>query len=63
MATLYFTKYFTKGVLKGITYHGKLTFVSVERAAEWLSAVRSKGERGKLPYRIIDASFQNYVRN
>ena len=60
--TLYFTKTFTKGMLKGITINESLPFVSVERAEVWRKAVTAKGLSGKLPYRIVDASYQNYSK-
>jgi hypothetical protein len=60
--TLFFTREFTKGTLAGLQHTDSLPFVSVERAAEWLKVVRAKGEKGKLPFRIVDASFQKFER-
>lgn len=64
MVTIYFTKQFTGGLLKGLTHTGSMQFVSIERASEWVSWAR-KGCRkpiGGSPYKVIDASFQNYQR-
>ena len=60
--TLYFTKTFTAGILKGITINESLPFVSVDRAEVWRKAVTAKGLKGRLPYRIVDYSYQSYAR-
>ncbi len=60
--TLYFTRYFTNGNLKGLTHNDKLDFVSIERAEVWRKAVTAKGNAGTLPYRIVDFAYQNYSR-
>ena len=57
--TLYFTREFTKGILKGIRHNDSLPFVSVERAEIWRKRINAK--RG-LEYKIVDASYQNYSR-
>ena len=61
--TLYFTREFTKGNLKGLQHQDKLDFVSVERAEVWLKGVTSNHAKGKLNYRIVDRSYQNYFRS
>ena len=63
--TLYFTKLFTGGNLKGILYTGTMTFVSPEAASEFIKAGRKGVKRpiGGSPYRIVDASFQDYRRD
>ena len=58
--TLYFTKQFTSGILKGIIINESLPFVSVERAEIWRKGVMAKEK--KLGYKIIDRSYQNYSR-
>ena len=58
--TLYFTKEFTRGILKGLVINESLPFVSVERSQVWLKGVIAKEK--KLGYKIIDRSYQNYAR-
>lgn len=58
--TLYFTREFTRGALKGIRHNDSLSFVSVERAEIWRKSVMAK--ENKLGYKIIDRSYQNYSR-
>lgn len=60
MTTLYFTKFFISGVLKGIKVNESMAFVSVDAAADFLKAMR-KGSK-KVDWKIIDASFQKYWR-
>ena len=62
MQTLYFSKTFTSGLLKGLTTHGKISFPTIEGCDGWLKAIKAKAAKGKLPYQITDASFQNYTR-
>ena len=57
--TLYFTKRFTRGLLKGLDHSGSMTFVSVEAAAEWARKVRANK---RLDFNLVDASFQNFIR-
>lgn len=63
-STLYFTKEFTGGLLKGLHHNGSMTFENVEDAAEFLKVMRKgvKKPIGGSPYRIVDASFQKYWR-
>lgn len=60
MQTLYFTKQFTSGNLKGLQYTGKLSFVSVERAMDWVKGVKKYAKRNG--WELVDYSFQNYAR-
>lgn len=60
--TLYFTKSFNKGFLRGISVIESLGFVDTDSAARWLKGVRANSEAGKLDYAVTDASFQNYAR-
>ena len=60
MQTLYFTKQFTAGNLKGLTHSSKLAFVSVERAMEWVKGVKKHAKRNG--WQLVDHSFQNYAR-
>ena len=58
MTTLYFSKLFTRGLLKGIVYHGFLDFTDPERAASWIKGIRKNIARGKLNFDLVDATFQ-----
>lgn len=60
MVTLYFTKLFTNGVLKGIKVNETMPFASVDLAADFLKVMR-KGSK-KVDWKIVDASFQKYWR-
>ena len=60
MQTLYFTKLFTKGLLKGMTYTGSLSFVDVQHAMRWVAGVTKHEKRNG--WKLIDKSFQNYQR-
>jgi len=64
MVTLYFTKQFTGGLLKGIRITESMRFASPELASEWVAWARKgcKKPIGGSPYKVIDASFQNYAR-
>ena len=59
MATLYFTKTFTKGMLKGISINEKMTFSDATSGASWLKKVRLNS---RLNYQVTDYSFQNFSR-
>jgi len=64
MHTVYFTKLFTGGTLKGLTYHGSISYPTLEACAAFIAHGR-KGVRkpiGGSPYKIVDASFQDYRR-
>jgi hypothetical protein len=63
MTTIYFTKLFTAGPLKGLTYQDKATGPDVATLAKFYRVGREvKKPIGGSPYRIVDASFQNYAR-
>lgn len=64
MITLYFTKEFTGGVLKGLRFNESMRFANEKLAADWATWARKgcKKPIGGWPYKIIDASFQNYTR-
>ena len=59
MITLYFTRLFTKGHLKGIVHHDSIRFVDYDHAIGWIKGINKKRNLG---YRIVDKSFQNYIR-
>jgi len=60
MTTLYFTKLFTRGVLKGIRVNESMPFVSTEAAADFHKVMRKGGK--KVDWKIVDASYQKYWR-
>lgn len=62
MQTIYFTRLFTKGALKGLTHLDKISFPSLAECVSWREAINAKAARGKLDYRIVDSSFQCYAR-
>ena len=59
MEKLYFTRYFTKGCLKGLSHVDSIPFVSVDAAMAWIKGIKSNT---KLDYTLTDYSFQNYKR-
>ena len=63
MITLYFTREFTKGTLKGLRQRDTITFVNEQAASEWLASMTSKKKRQRLDYIIVDKSFQKYWRD
>ena len=64
METVYFTKEFTKGFLKGIRIIESISFPTVEDCARFAVVGREvKKPIGGSPYKIVDASFQNYSRS
>ena len=64
-ATVYVTKRFTGGPLKGMRINDSVPFLSAEAAAKWVNAHRTRPVkpvfRGS-PYVIEDASFQSFAR-
>jgi len=59
MATLYFTRLFTRGLHAGIRNHDQISFATPQDAMTWKAAIaRNK----RLPWIIVDASFQRYTR-
>jgi hypothetical protein len=62
--TIYFTKQFTNGLLKGVCVIASAAFSSVDEAAKY-AAIGRKGKDKfglKSPWIIVDRSFQNYRR-
>jgi hypothetical protein len=62
MQTIYFTRQFIKGNLKGLTHADRISFPTVEACAAWVKGIKAKAAGGRLDYTIIDHSFQNYAR-
>ena len=66
MTTVYITKKFTSGLLKGLIHIDAVPgFESPEKASAWVSRHRVKPVKGILGtsnYIIVDASFQDYRR-
>ena len=62
METLYFTRQFTKGLLVGLVHHDSIRFPTAGLCLDWVAAINRKADKGKIEYRIIDRSFQNYRR-
>jgi hypothetical protein len=64
--TLYFTKRFTGGTLKGLVVNESMRFVSLEAAAEFVRFGRKgtkKAVGGSSNWKIVDASHQKYWRD
>lgn len=65
MVTIYITKYFVKGPLKGISYLDAMPgFPTAEAAAKWANKHKRVPVRsiGGADYLITDCSFQAYKR-
>ncbi len=62
MATLYFTRQFTKGNLKGLTHNDTISFPPLEACADWVKVINSPKKQRTLDYKIVDKSFQKYWR-
>lgn len=64
MHTIYFTKLFTGGTLKGLLVHESISGPDKDRLARsWRIGREVKRPiGGTSPYRIVDASFQKYTR-
>lgn len=64
MVTLYFTKHFTGGLLKGLSVNESMRFANDEAAAEFVKVGRKgfKAFLGSSPWKIVDASYQKYWR-
>ncbi len=65
--TVYFTREFTDGVLKGLHHPDKITFPNLTLAARWIKRFVRTGRvvrksRYTSSYIVVDASFQNYQR-
>ncbi len=65
MTTLYFTKQFTGGLLKGLLYNESMVFANEILAAEFIKFGRKGCKKPTLgsPWKIVDASFQKYWRD
>ncbi len=64
MATIYFTRRFTGGALKGLVHHDSASGPDAAALARFWRVGR-KVKRSAIspsPYEIIDASFQKYTR-
>lgn len=64
-STLYFTKLFTSGPLKGLTVNESMTTYDLAGTVAWVNRHRTvpvKPIGGISPYVISDASFQSYAR-
>lgn len=60
-ATIYFTKLFTNGLLRGLSVLDRISFPDdAKHRASYAKAFAVGVER--CGYRITDASFQNYAR-
>jgi len=62
MATIYFTRRFTRGRLNGIRHLDTISFATAERCLAWVARINRLHARGMLDYKIIDRAFQNYAR-
>jgi len=64
MVTLYFTKRFTGGLLKGLAVNESMRFASDTDAAEFVKAGRKGFKKvvGSSQWKIVDASYQKYWR-
>lgn len=60
LQTLYFSKLFTSGLLKGITVHEHIT-ASPSTLAHFTIGHKGRSITGAR-FVIVDASYQNYVR-
>jgi len=58
MTTLYITKKFTKGTLKGLVYNESVEFINEETAWNWAKGILKKGREGKIDYILDDYTFQ-----
>jgi hypothetical protein len=63
MITLYFTREFTGGNLKGLFYNATMTFATTDEAVKFVERGK-RGIKSKFgsPYKIVDYSFQKYWR-
>ena len=63
MTTIYFTKTFTSGNLKGLSVPQKLSYPTVEQCAKVIHTGKTgKDIITKAKWIITDCSFQNYQR-
>lgn len=67
--TLYFTREFTRGRLKGCRHNDTISFVgdsftsACAAAKSWVEMVNRQAARGKIDYKVVDKSFQKYWRD
>lgn len=61
LQTLYYSKRFTSGLLKGLTVHNHLT-ASPKTLRSFRIGTIGRDALTRDRYVIVDASFQNYVR-
>ena len=66
-ATIYYTKQFTGGTLKGLSYITNITFPKsqTDEMVQWLQSHKVKPNKslmGCSPWIVTDMSFQNYKR-
>lgn len=67
MTTIYYTKHFESGLLKGLNLDCSITMPDDSATVQRYAKTFRTGHKGrdiitKARYTIIDASFQNYVR-
>lgn len=60
MATIYFTKRFSRGLLTGLYHTDCISFPTAARCVEWMKTINRRAST--LGYVIVDRSFQNYNR-
>jgi hypothetical protein len=65
MTTIYITKQFSAGPLKGLRHNDAMPgFKDANEAAAWAKAHKTTPVRTRdgAPYIVVDASFQSYTR-
>ena len=62
MNTIYFSKRFLSGTLKGLTVHQSVTG-SPRTLASFVKGHTGRDAVTRAKFVIVDASYQNYVRN
>ncbi len=62
LQTIYFSKLFTSGLLKGITVHGQQLTGSLARVARIRIGAKGRDAVTGAKFTIVDASFQSYAR-
>lgn len=62
-ATLFFRKLHVSGLLAGLTGTVEsITFPTAEACLAWVAAINRKADAGRLSWRVVDRSFQNFAR-
>lgn len=56
--TILYTKLFTKGTLKGLTFEDRISFATVDAAQDWFHKMMKNAEADRLPFRVIASEFQ-----